>query len=710
MIITHLRLKNWCQHRELFVEFSPRSNGIVGTNGRGKSNLIKAIRVLLTGRTDSEDSFADDIMDGETSAALELGFIHDGIPGVVKRRLYRTATNTADLLWGDIKIAGITQTNAQLELMTGISAESLEKYTFVAQDKLKAILFDTSGKRMENMIAMIPEVSKSRIIRDRIDKFIASMPNIVLPYNEDNVISQLASTASELEKEQKNVTLYQLCSDALGSSDRHTSTITAYRVQTSISAKRARLSEERLSVMAVMTQRSSDWTNTENRLANYLADVPGFDSAAESAKCSYFRAFDFAAVNAANQLIDSGIAEQLDACRDGISCEEAVLLDLTGTLDTLRGELSAVGQEDLDVLKSLEKWDKISTAGSTKCPLCDSDVSEDFFVTQRAADTARAGEINARKLLATELVHAAHLEMSKQRARVATLQHNERKMAEGLAQAKTVLQTATLPEYTKADVELAEETIARMCLRKSELARAEQIKADIEVRKQRLASIDAETADLNSEFAAVTQQDYDKAEQSIRSINDTAASLAVSKAMVVKLQKQLDDLNTMWHELVKIKASQKSVDILKAKGVSMRDLLHRDKLPKYALQYYLDSLRDRLTHYLTKFGAPFTVIIDEDFGITFMKDGASPTAIRRLSGGEKSVVSTSLHMAVSDMFNGNMRLLVLDEPSQNMDEDFVTMLTGIIETASSGEDGRQLIVVTHHTNEMIGAFHNVIEL
>ena len=126
----------------------------------------------------------------------------------------------------------------------------------------------------------------------------------------------------------------------------------------------------------------------------------------------------------------------------------------------------------------------------------------------------------------------------------------------------------------------------------------------------------------------------------------------------------------------------------------------------------METLRTHLDSYLKVFNVPFVINITDTFDMTFIKDGGVEKPLHRLSGGEESVLSTAMHLAVSDMFCGGLQLLVLDEPSQNMDEEYVSTLTNIIETMSSGLAAvdRQLFVVTHHANEMLGAFSNVVEL
>ena len=49
MLLRRAELRNFCQHTAMDISFSPRLNMIVGANGSGKTNLLRAILLGLTG-------------------------------------------------------------------------------------------------------------------------------------------------------------------------------------------------------------------------------------------------------------------------------------------------------------------------------------------------------------------------------------------------------------------------------------------------------------------------------------------------------------------------------------------------------------------------------------------------------------------------------------------------------------------------------------
>ncbi|EDV92732.1 structural maintenance of chromosomes protein 6 [Drosophila grimshawi] len=76
-----IRLKNFMCHSNLFIEFGPNINFLVGSNGSGKSAVITALALGLAGsarNTSRASSIRMLIKNGETSATIELTLCNTG--------------------------------------------------------------------------------------------------------------------------------------------------------------------------------------------------------------------------------------------------------------------------------------------------------------------------------------------------------------------------------------------------------------------------------------------------------------------------------------------------------------------------------------------------------------------------------------------------------------------------------------------------------
>jgi len=144
----------------------------------------------------------------------------------------------------------------------------------------------------------------------------------------------------------------------------------------------------------------------------------------------------------------------------------------------------------------------------------------------------------------------------------------------------------------------------------------------------------------------------------------------------------------------------------------IRELLHNTKgLPALMLREYAARLNARIAYYLNLWEAPFSLSLDDNLAfVAEFPDGRRLSAIR-LSGGQKIVASVSFRLAMTDTFAGDVRLLILDEPTVYLDKEnivhFQTLLLRLKTLA--GTTGRQIVLVTHESG-LSGFFDHLIQI
>ena len=84
MFLKSLILRNFRNHSDLELSFSPTINLIVGNNGIGKTNLLEAIHLLSTGRSFRTQQLQELIGHGYEHFYLEAHFIKDEISQTLK--------------------------------------------------------------------------------------------------------------------------------------------------------------------------------------------------------------------------------------------------------------------------------------------------------------------------------------------------------------------------------------------------------------------------------------------------------------------------------------------------------------------------------------------------------------------------------------------------------------------------------------------------
>lgn len=149
MRLDRLRLRNIGPHRELGVEFGPGINGIIGSNGSGKSTILDAVTMAITNESRQPGGRADNVTWGERRGTISLDFTHGDGRYTIERGLgsrpgQRLLTPEAEYT----KAADIQQ---QLELLLGTTMQALLDNVFIPQKRIEAVFSDQRGVRLREI-------------------------------------------------------------------------------------------------------------------------------------------------------------------------------------------------------------------------------------------------------------------------------------------------------------------------------------------------------------------------------------------------------------------------------------------------------------------------------------------------------------------------------------------------------------------------------
>ena len=84
MQLKRLRLRNFRTYEDLEVTFGPGLNQIVGNNGLGKSNLLEAIYLVITGRSFRTANLAQMVREGASGFFIEALFEKSGVEQTIR--------------------------------------------------------------------------------------------------------------------------------------------------------------------------------------------------------------------------------------------------------------------------------------------------------------------------------------------------------------------------------------------------------------------------------------------------------------------------------------------------------------------------------------------------------------------------------------------------------------------------------------------------
>lgn len=150
MKITKLELKNWGPHKSLSLDMDASVVGIVGANGKGKSNLLQAIDYAFTANLNKQKSekyirnFG--LPDGATAASVTLEFEKDGKKGILSRTI-TSATSRRRLEWDGETWTKAADVEQKLEDILGTDKASLANAVFIKQGELSNLVKGTPSER-----------------------------------------------------------------------------------------------------------------------------------------------------------------------------------------------------------------------------------------------------------------------------------------------------------------------------------------------------------------------------------------------------------------------------------------------------------------------------------------------------------------------------------------------------------------------------------
>jgi DNA repair exonuclease SbcCD ATPase subunit len=256
-------------------------------------------------------------------------------------------------------------------------------------------------------------------------------------------------------------------------------------------------------------------------------------------------------------------------------------------------------------------------------------------------------------------------------------------------------------------------------------AKYEQAQDDLQASETRVVRLKA-TFEENERQLAEAQERLDELETP----QDPEAHLPVLEQKLaddaragdtLKAQKAIaGDVKELWEEekrrLADYQARQAKslqakdwIDHLEA----IRAVVHRDCLPKVVHQTDLEEIEQDLNQTLEVFDAPFR--IEAHDGLSFVArfiDGTGRVQPdTRLSGGQKVMLSIAFRLAVNSHFAAQAGMMVLDEPTANLNEPLIKSLGDVFARLSetSKNRGMQVLVVTHDVR-LTGFFDQVIQI
>ncbi|AKA48547.1 hypothetical protein IX51_04910 [uncultured archaeon] len=217
-----------------------------------------------------------------------------------------------------------------------------------------------------------------------------------------------------------------------------------------------------------------------------------------------------------------------------------------------------------------------------------------------------------------------------------------------------------------------------------------EIDSDLEKKSNEIISL----GDVRQELERAVEL-YNRQKKELDGIrqNVTAYSerMKTFRSTIEKLELELSSLEKDKLKLDKIKAAS-------AKLEKLRSAFERNGIQALIRKDSSVSINNMTRNYLSSFNFEFDdVRIDENFDIKVINNGVEEP-LDSLSGGERISLAIAVRLAIAKYLTGRVSTVIMDEPTNFLDEDRRNNLKEIIQYSLKDENMvQQMIMITHHT-------------
>lgn len=707
MRLLKAKFHNWCQHKDLTVDFVDGLNAIRGPNGSGKSNILTGVVFGLTGDFSRNPGVkVDNIyqLAGEKErAGVTLDLLHGATKLTLERNL-RPNSQKLTIAGAEHPITKADEINAKVQELLGVNECLLLDYVFVDQWKIFAFVDQSPGVRAKAFGELF-NATKAETIWKVLGEFKIDVP--VPSIDGDRVRVRIAETENEVKQLQEELARYNHLPEMWKYEDDPLRLIVfQFNHKETMLGRVDQLNEVMASNCKAIEATKATVEPVETELHGFKQTLAGLSGTVEQAKIDLASWAAYETVGKARAMLENEVY-QLRKERD--SKQSPVKPDdYNGPIyKQHEAQIAAWQAEVTAAQKLLNTFDP--KLGIAACPTCGTDAA----VLQEKLHQAYTDIDAYRKQI---IVLSDKMTRSKT-FDTATTYHLDwaKRNADSLHTAEVrLLNLGAAKEPTKEREQLQEL-----------VADYQEIQEQVQTREREVRRHHDELHKLQGKLSLLEGQRLDLT-VAINNVTVSAEQAAAAKVQLDQKQEQFNLRNNLRYKLdMRLKllkddeAALQKFQLDERKAGKLRRLVtHLEdvrgifkELPQVAAQACLDSMIEEINDVLEKFDAPFRVLNVDNLKFTLRKHSGVTVPAERLSGGEKAVFALAFRIVVNSRFAGSLGLLCLDEPTAGLDEDNVACLEvalGRLRELSTSR-GLQVVLITHETG-LDGLFDRVIKL
>ncbi|MEM0333034.1 MAG: AAA family ATPase [Candidatus Aenigmatarchaeota archaeon] len=753
-MIRRVILRNWKSHLESVLEFPKGVNIIVGINGSGKSSVFDAICFGLYGTTpdlQSKKIKLDDLIMRKPyqkdEAEVLIEFEAGGNILTVKRSIRMGKGSSAEIRENGklIEAFSTQRVNEIIAEKIKTSYELFSKIIYSKQNSLDYFLNLSPSERKKKIdeILMIENFERARVscnmLINRIEDKIIEKENFVRVFNYEKILKDRESKENEIKEIE--IWLDGLKKELAEISAKRVIMEEEYSKYKKIKENLEKLKVEEVSISSKIEQLTKDLEllsssyqsldksslvkelekiKRENKdLEKYLSDIK-----TNLEKKINEKAELISSINLGNKKIEE-INKELEEIKkieeeilqiekisnyQELERREKSLIELRSSVVSLNNEIKNI-QDSLEKLKSAE----------SKCPVCDSKLTEE---KKKVLIDKKNEEIEEKKKIINdtiEKIKVAEIEIEKIKNDLKKLESLKIKIGRKenlekdleLYKNQIIIDNDNLKtvekeiESIKKEIEEKEKVLKEYLEKRSELENLLNRIIEFENKKEMLENLRKKYENIKIEINSLESQmpliSLDQIEKDLRTLVSKEREIAIEiknkEELISRLKKDLEEIlrqiSIFEKEKQEIERLRKIVVDLKI----FRDALKitQERLREEfveAVNSYMNVIWTNLYPY--KDFISISLNIDEgDYVLQLQERSGKWINVEGIaSGGERSLAALALRIAFSLTLAPQLKVLILDEPTHNLDAKAVEELARVLRESVS-EFLDQVFIITH---------------
>lgn len=713
MILERLELHNVCQYGDMALDWPRRFTGIFGPNWVGKSNLMRSIRLTLTGASD--DTLASEVrygtQKGETAYArgvwlagqLRLDLQRSLFPSVRHRLSVAHATTGAKILETEYA----SEISEYLVRTVHVDPFLVDNYMFVDQWKVFSILLETPAVRFEHLQKLCRTEDAAEIHKALTEVRSSDAPLAVAPDNLATLrkrcvqlkarLRSAAAKAAELRMTAKRRKELEQLATRLSKLQQLSSAMVARESaldrHRGVSAKLATAEQVVDKQKSLLTKAAYMYDKAQ---LDYDRAIAGRDAIVKRHQARQFI-----------HKLQQRLASLRQPARKAADIPEPIVKN---------GERAAaelpVLREDRNRLKELLQAVRRQDSDEHICPLCQQPVTSVDDISSKLRTVQSRIEV-------CETQQSRLAQLRKERESIleewSEYRRKKQNLVDRLSEAKESFPATS--SYRGSVARPASRLVAKA---REAQRRIRDALADSE---KDLARLQAQATELANEL-----QRLDSLLSSLPRVRDVAKSIKSTSEALQVLQNQAaafeparesymlakSDFNEAIDEYKEAEAKAaraKNAAAWLATVDTYRGYFGRDGWTRDVHQLVLGRHTQRTNQLLQSCNQPYQLLLTDKNDLRVRTSAGYEHTIRRLSGAQKALLAVCYRVAACQLFAKHIQFLMLDEPTAGVDDrnlpHMANALSRVREVVS--DHNLQLVVITHD-ERLVPYFDDAVHL